>query len=144
MKYLLSFMVLFISFQSSIIAQQTDDVTLTINNYFQNITENPNIKNSSFQNSNIQSYVSTVQVGNENSVYINSLQTGDQQVINQTGNQNNYEYYNYYSNENSNLNVNQEGTLNSLQVFGENSMMKNAVINQKSSFKSIVIKNYTN
>lgn len=137
-------MVLFISFQSSIIAQQTDDVTLTINNYFQNITENPNIKNSSFQNSNIQSYVSTVQVGNENSVYINSLQTGDQQVINQTGNQNNYEYYNYYSNENSNLNVNQEGTLNSLQVFGENSMMKNAVINQKSSFKSIVIKNYTN
>ena len=61
----------------------------------------------------------------------------------QAGQKNNYEYYNYYSNENSNMQVNQEGTLNSVQVFGENSLMKDAKINQKSDFKSIVVKNYT-
>ena len=39
--------------------------------------------------------------------------------------------------------VEQKGTLNSVQVFGENSMMKDAKINQKSDYKSIVVKNYT-
>ena len=41
------------------------------------------------------------------------------------------------------MQVNQEGTLNSVQVFGENSLMKDAKINQKSDFKSIVVKNYS-
>lgn len=90
------------------------------------------------------SYVNLTQSGTENNIQINSLQTGDEQVVSQNGKQNNYEYYNYYSQENSTMQVNQEGTLNSLQVFGENSLMKDATINQKSDFKSIVIKNYAN
>jgi len=127
-----------------IAAQQTDENTLVINNYFQITNEKPIAKATTLSNSNAQSYVNLVQAGYENNVYINALQTGDNQVINQKGKQNNYEYYNYYSTENSNLNVNQVGNQNSLQIFGENSLMKNAIIIQKSNYKGIVIKNYTN
>lgn len=144
MKTLIIFFILIVAFQATIIAQQTDENTFIINEYFQVSNENPVVKNTIFQNLNAQSYANLVQVGNENNVYINSLQTGDSQIVNQVGSKNNYEYYNYYSKENSNLNVTQEGTLNSLQVFGENSLMKDAIINQRSNFKSVVIKNYTN
>ena len=144
MKTLIAFFILIIAFQADITAQQTDENTLIINTYFQTVSEMPIEKQATLPNTDTQSYVNLVQTGNENSIYIKSLQTGDNQAVNQTGNENNYEYYNYYSQENSNLQVNQEGTLNSLQIFGENSLMKNATINQKSDFKSIVIKNYTN
>ena len=132
------------AFQVNIVAQQTDETTLAINNYFQISDEKPANNNPSKLDTNIQSYANVIQTGNENNTYINSLQSGDQQEINQKGSQNNYEYYNFYSQENSNLIINQEGNQNSLQIFGENSLMKNATINQKSDFKSIVIKNYTN
>ena len=145
MKYLIFFLGLFSFFQASLRAQQTDDNTLLIQKYFESTTnKDQDIEKRFEQNQESLSYVMTVQVGNDNKIYINSLQSGDNQVINQTGTQNNYEYYNYYSQENTNMIINQEGTLNSLQIFGENSLMKNAKINQKSDFKSIVIKNYTN
>jgi len=143
MKTSILFFILLVALPVTIAAQQTDENTLAINNYFQVNNEKP-ISNPLKLDTNIQSYVNVEQTGIENNTYINSLQTGDKQVVTQTGDQNNYEYYNYYSREDSNLNVNQEGNQNSLQIFGENSLMKNAVINQKSSFKSLVIKNYTN
>jgi len=144
MKTLIAFIVLVVAFQATIAAQQTDENTLIINTYFQAVSEMPVEKQATLPNTDGQSFVNLVQMGNENSIYIKSLQTGDNQEVSQVGNQNNYEYYNYYNKENSNLNVNQEGTLNSLQVFGENSLMKDATINQRSNFKSVVIKNYTN
>jgi len=144
MKTVISLFMMLIAFQTAITAQQTDVNTLAINNYFQIVNDKPITKTTPKPNVNVQSYVNVVQTGNENNTYINSLQTGDEQIISQKGNQNNYEYYNYYSQENSNLIINQEGNQNSLQIFGENSLMKNAIINQKSSFKSVVIKNYTN
>jgi len=124
--------------------QQTDENTFIINNYFNITNENQVYNKSSLSNANVQSNVNLEQVGYNNNIYVNSLQIGDNQFVNQAGNQNNYEYYNYYSKENSNLTINQEGTLNSLQIFGENSLSKNALINQKSNFKSIVIINYSN
>jgi hypothetical protein len=142
MKYLT--LVLLFILPAILFGQQTDDNTLVINEYFNVENDNQIAKNSTLQNLNSQSYVQLIQTGNENSIYINSLQKGDNQIVNQVGNQNNYEYYNYYSTENSTIKVNQEGTLNSLQIFGENALMKNAIINQKSKFKSVVIKNYTN
>lgn len=129
-----------------VIAQISDGNTEVINQYFQ-VNLNETIEtNSKKPNSNLNmtSYANIVQIGSENNIEINSLQTGDEQVVNQTGNNNNYEYYNYYSKENSSMQVNQEGNLNSIQIFGENSLMKNAKINQKSDFKEIVVKNYTN
>jgi len=144
MKTFVSTFIIVIAFQFSIMAQQTDETTLVINNYFQTTNETLIEKTTPLTNARTQSYVNLVQIGNDNNTYIKSLQTGDQQAVNQTGDENNYEYYNYYSQENSNLIINQEGNQNSLQIFGENSLMKNATINQKSDFKSIVIKNYTN
>ena len=142
MKKLVSLFIFIVTFQANITAQQTDDTTLVINNYFQTVNDNLIVKTSTLPNANAQSYVNLVQVGNQNTIYIKSLQTGDEQVVNQKGNKNNYEYYNYYSQENSNLKVNQEGNQNSLQIFGENSLMNNATINQKSNYKGMVIKNY--
>ena len=144
MKTLIIFFMLIVAFQASVTAQQVDENTLIINTYFQTNDNIPSYEKANLTDSDIQSYVNLVQIGNENGIYIKSLQTGDSQVVNQVGNNNNYEYYNYYSKENSSLNVNQEGTLNSLQVFGENSLMKNAIINQKSDFQGLIIKNYTN
>ena len=128
-----------------LMAQLSDSNTEAITEYFQ-ITQNEKVLSNATRtkiDQNKASYVSIIQTGNENNVKINSLQTGDEQMVSQTGQQNNYEYYNYYSNKNSSMQVNQEGTLNSLQIFGENSLMKDAKINQKSDFKSLVVKNYT-
>ena len=83
-----------------------------------------------------------MQAGRDNSININYLQNGDAQIVNQLGLKNNYEYYNFYSNENSSMQIKQEGNLNSVQVFGENSLMKDAIIYQKGSFKDVIIKNY--
>ena len=89
------------------------------------------------------SYVDLQQIGRNNNIYINSVDRDIQQVK-QQGNQNNYENYTYQTNQQSNKSINQEGNLNSLLIFGENSLMKNLIINQKADFQSIVIKNYTN
>lgn len=142
MKKLFTNFILIFAFSVTIVAQQTDDNTLAINNYFQINNKNQVNNNPSKLDVTIQSYANVVQVGRENNTYIKSLQSGDQQVIIQKGHQNNYEYYNYYSQENSSMQVNQVGNMNSIQVFGENSIMKDAIINQKGSFKSVIIKNY--
>jgi len=128
-----------------LMAQISDSNTEAINQYFQvNVNQEESVSPVK-QKSSLKegSYVEIAQTGTENNVNINSLQSGDEQVVTQAGQKNNYEYYNYYSKENSNMQVNQEGTLNSVQVFGENSLMKDAKINQKSDFKSIVVKNYS-
>lgn len=127
-------------------AQFSDENTELINQYFQlnvlrtEVTEPIN----EISNYHSGSFAEIVQTGIENNIRINSLQNGDEQIVNQKGNKNNYEYYNYYSHENSAMQINQDGTSNSVQVFGENSLMKDAVINQKSDFNSIVIRNYSN
>ncbi|MCA0931260.1 hypothetical protein LCM02_02275 [Lutimonas saemankumensis] len=128
-----------------LMAQLSDSNTEVINQYFQvSVNETMVAKTDNVKTKpKAGAYVEIVQTGAENNIRINSLQSGDEQVITQSGQKNNYEYYNYYSNENSSMQVNQEGTLNSVQVFGENSLMKDAKINQKSDFKSIVVKNYT-
>ncbi len=142
MRYTIIF-VLFINF--IVQGQVTDETTLLINNYFQITNENIVSNNNVIpNNSELKSYVNLLQTGNNNRTYINSLQSDDNQIVSQKGNQNSYEYYNYYSRENSNIIINQEGNQNSIQMFGENSLMKNATINQKSNLKSIVIKNYIN
>lgn len=142
MKIAYTFLILLL-FQATLHAQQSDDNTVAITRYFEGNVQTPNVDLNETTNKNTTSSISINQVGVENNAYINSLQKDDNQDVVQVGSKNNYEYYNYYSQENSNLKINQKGNSNSLQVFGENSLMKNAVINQKSNFKSITVKNYT-
>jgi len=124
-------------------AQETDENTFIINQYFQTNQSNYSLINQSVVSSNTETYVNLVQTGYHNNIYLNSLNK-DVQTVNQTGNKNNYENYVNFNNEKTNKIINQEGNLNSLLIFGENSLMKNLIINQKADFQSIVIKNYIN
>jgi hypothetical protein len=146
MKLGFIFSVFFVIVPISIYGQFSDESTIAIQQYF-NGEYNPvsaELVTVSRNSNGLSSEVTVIQSGNENNVYIRSLQTGDQQEVLQNGENNNFEFYNYYSQENSSMQVNQNGTSNSLQVFGENSLMKDAVINQKSDFNTIVVRNYSN
>ncbi|MFD1314192.1 hypothetical protein [Namhaeicola litoreus] len=123
--------------------QSLDENSVIINQYFQNAGENLIGLNNSSANSSQTSYVNLVQTGFNNNIHLNSVNR-DNQTVQQFGNNNSYENYVYYNTEKTNKTINQEGNLNSLLIFGENSLMKNLIINQKADFQSIVIKNYTN
>ena len=79
--------------------------------------------------------------GNYNNILISYSNQDIQEVI-QIGSYNNYEHISNSTNFSSNLKVIQEGNNNSLLIFGENSIMKDAKITQKSSLRSVIIKNY--
>lgn len=129
-------------------SQETNNNTYLINQYFQeglNIEEasENNSQTSSFQENQIQqnNIVVIQQIGENNQVGVvkNDL---DSQNIQQNGNNNYYNYINYYNNTPLNLNVIQEGNSNSLQIYGQNSIINNMSIVQKSNFKTVVIKNF--
>jgi len=79
--------------------------------------------------------------GNYNHILINYSNQDIQEVI-QIGSYNNYEHLSNSTNFASNLKIIQEGNNNSLLIFGENSIMKEAKIIQKSNLRSIIVKNY--
>ncbi|AMC11945.1 hypothetical protein Lupro_12000 [Lutibacter profundi] len=81
------------------------------------------------------------QIGNYNQIDIKADVT-DSQLVNQIGNQNNYTFINYYNNTPSNFDITQLGNANFLQIYGENSIIKNLKIVQKSNAKTIIIRNY--
>ncbi|MBI9041802.1 hypothetical protein [Lutibacter sp.] len=130
-----------------ITAQQlSDENTYVINQYFQSnkelsskLTEAKTLSTNSYQvQSNI---VSLNQIGNNNEIDIK--QKGiDAQKVNQLGNNNYYNFINYYNSTPSNFNITQQGNSNSLQIYGENSIIKNIGIIQKSDFNTLIIKNY--
>ena len=81
------------------------------------------------------------QIGVDNLIDIRN--TGnDGQSITQKGDNNNYNFINFYSNLPSSFNIIQQGNSNSLQIYGENSLIKNISIVQKTNFKTLIIKNY--
>lgn len=81
------------------------------------------------------------QIGNSNEIDIK--QNGaDSQKVNQFGNNNYYNFINYYNSSPSNFNIIQQGNANSLQIYGENSLIKNIGIVQNTNFKTLIIKNY--
>ncbi|NLP58077.1 hypothetical protein [Lutibacter sp. B1] len=132
-------------------AQQTDENTYIINKYFQNInnseqllgTESKSLnQNQEPINYNIanKADLNIVQFGNYN--YINVKSNSINQDIGQVGNYNNYEFLTYYGRSDLNFEVQQIGNNNYIQVLGENSLIDNMKIIQKSDFKTITITNY--
>lgn len=142
MKSLITAFLFVFVFQTAI-AQETDENTFIINQYFQNNQNNYSLMNKTAVSNNAETYVNLIQTGYNNNIRLNSLNEDTQTVL-QVGNKNNYENFVYFNNEKTNKTINQEGNMNSLLIFGENTMMKNLIINQKSDFQSIVIKNFTN
>lgn len=66
----------------------------------------------------------------------------DFQTVRQTGAKNYYNFIDYYNSRKSNINVLQEGTANSLHVYGTNSFTDKIKIYQKSDYKTITIRNF--
>jgi hypothetical protein len=121
----------------------SDDNTILINQYFQNktITEvEANNKGTNLNNNNQGSVVLLKQIGNYN-VYDIKVGASDSQNV-QIGNNNYYSFINYYNNTVSNFNILQQGEANSLQIYGQNSLINTISILQKGNFKSLIIKNY--
>lgn len=130
----------FISFKMQ--SQQIDSNTHIINQYFQLNKESASVVNSYIRG--VQPQINEVtlnQVGNNNKIEVKSV-GNDSQGVNQVGNNNYYQFINYYNNTPSNFNILQQGNSNSLQIYGENSIINNIGIVQKSNFKTLIIKNY--
>jgi hypothetical protein len=126
-------------------AQQTDESTYIINEYFQlNKEASLLLENKVPATSNIQSQdINLVlnQLGNSNQIDIKGS-INDAQTVNQFGNNNDYQFINYYNRSVSNFNITQQGNSNSLQIYGENSLIKNIGIVQKANFETLIVKNY--
>lgn len=123
-------------------SQQIDSNTHIINQYFQLNKESASVVNSYIRG--VQPQINEVtlnQVGNNNKIEVKSV-GNDSQGVNQVGNNNYYQFINYYNNTPSNFNILQQGNSNSLQIYGENSIINNIGIVQKSNFKTLIIKNY--
>lgn len=147
LKILLIFGIISISFLK-INAQNTDENTFIIDQYFNNgplenvLNANFNPANELFTANNIsgKTYVNISQVGNNNVVDVKA--NSEIQNINQKGNKNNYEFISFYGRNDLNFEIQQLGNSNLIQVLGENSLINNLKIIQKSNFKSITVTNY--
>ncbi|MBT8316969.1 MAG: hypothetical protein HKP59_05045 [Lutibacter sp.] len=144
-KTILFLFILSFTFFNGNAQELTDENTYIINQYFQLNKESSLFENNAKTTSNrLQSqnnFVSLNQVGNNNQIDIKQ-KGGDSQTVNQLGNNNYYNFINYYNNTPSNFNIVQQGNANNLQIYGENSIINNISIFQKSNFKTLIIKNY--
>ncbi len=117
-----------------------DNNTNIIENYFlqqANNTINQNVIQKSIDNSDVV----VLQIGNDNQSEI-SINEESTHYIQQNGNQNNYEYFTYYSSLESNVRTTQNGNNNDILIYGENSISKNMRISQNTSNQTIIITNY--
>lgn len=127
-------------------SQETNDNTYLINQYFQaeinaSLTNENGLKTQSTQENQNNNIIVIQQIGENNQIGV-VKNDQDTQAVEQIGNNNYYNYINYYNNTPLNLNVIQEGNSNSLQIYGQNSIINNMSIVQKSNFKTVVIKNF--
>lgn len=128
----------------SVRSQQVDKNTQIINQYFQLnsgstiIAENNSLKRNNQSQLNV---VTLNQIGDNNQIDVKS-NLNDSQGVNQIGNNNHYQFINYYNNSPSNFNILQQGNSNSLQIYGQNSIIENISIVQRTNFKTLIIKNY--
>lgn len=126
-------------------AQQTNEDTYIINQYFQSnkeaslVLESKGLDPAILQSKN--NAILLNQVGNSNQIDIKSS-INNAQTVSQFGNNNDYQFINYYNSSASNFNIIQQGNSNSLQIYGENSIIKSLGIVQKADFGTLIIKNY--
>jgi hypothetical protein len=132
---------LIVSFQNLFAQELSDENTYLISQYFQQSKEMTLIEQQKKSISTNLNIVSLNQIGDKNQIDIKSNNNNSQEVV-QKGNNNYYNFINYYNSNPSNFNILQQGNSNSLQIYGENSIIENMSILQKSNFKTIIITNY--
>ncbi|REE80267.1 hypothetical protein BX611_1907 [Lutibacter oceani] len=146
--YKILFVCLLSFFSVKLYAQITDENTFIIHQYFKNtITEKAPIIYNDLKIEAALNYsisknklLNISQIGTNN--YINVKANSNIQNINQIGNHNNYEFISYYGKKDSNFEIQQYGNYNLIQVLGENTIINNLKIVQRSDFKTITITNY--
>ena len=121
-------------------AQVEDQNTLLINTYF-NLSSTNFIDNYGYSESNFLQSVAILQFGNNNNIDINSSGKS-QQKVNQIGDNNNFQFIDFYNSSDMSLDVLQDGNNSSIQVYGVNSLMKDMLIKQSASNKTLIITNY--
>jgi len=137
----------FLSTYLSFGQQLSDENTIIINQYFQSnnkIVSNLSANNNFLISSNSQEsnkIINLNQIGNKNKIEVKQSKN-DSQIVKQFGDNNYYSFINYYNSNVSNLSVIQVGNSNSLNIYGQNSLIDNMSILQKSNFKTLIIKNY--
>lgn len=142
--YTLFVLLVFISvFSVKTNAQQVNKDTFAINKYFQSNKEaaillEKGVDLSITQTQNSKFFLNQVGYNNQINIISNA---GNNQTVIQLGNNNEYKFVTYYNDAVSNLNIIQQGNSNSLQVYGENSLIKNLSIVQKTNFKTVIIRN---
>lgn len=139
--FILSFVISLFSLKVS--GQQVNEDTHIINQYFQSNKEAALLLQKAVDPSVFQSQnngFSLNQVGYNNQINIRSG-INNTQMVGQIGNYNNYQFIAYYNKNVSNFNIIQQGNSNSLQIYGENSLVKELSIVQKASFKTLIITN---
>jgi len=123
--------------------------TLIVNS--QNIVDNnnENIQNYFYQNqtntdvteNNTNQDIIIYQQGENNDIEV--LSSGEKiQLVRQVGDNNNYQYYTFYNSNKANLNINQFGDENDIQIYGHNSIVEKLKITQTTNNQSILILNY--
>ncbi len=145
-------LVLFLSLMSvsflEIKAQQVDEDAQIIEKYFKNLNSEQllndlvNFNNEVNNTLNVfnTSKLSVLQNGDYNLIHVKS--SINKLSIGQVGDYNSYEFLSYFSRDDLNLEVQQLGSNNSIQILGENSLINNMKIIQKSNYKNITITNY--
>jgi len=123
---------------------------MTIYGYAQQLQDdNSALINAYFQQAQAKKTTNTptavthiIQQGNFNFVQAN-LNTSKQQslTVNQQGNQNFAALLSYFSTTPLNLTILQKGNNNGIHIFGENNLIKNAVIRQDANDQHIIISN---
>tara|TARA_R110001583_G_scaffold145096_1_gene297137 strand:+ start:90030 stop:90485 length:456 start_codon:yes stop_codon:yes gene_type:complete len=145
-RFLIILFVFSFFFRQTTNAQSDNYNTQVINQYFQGNNISSNIlKENKRDLENIleregNSYIIN-QEGSNNLANIIS-KNNDSQSISQFGDSNEYQFINYYSNLPSKFDITQNGNSNSLQIHGENSLIKNIKIVQNTNFKTLIITNY--
>ncbi|PID69388.1 MAG: hypothetical protein CR989_02015 [Flavobacteriales bacterium] len=117
-------------------------ITIGLSGYAQELSDNNSALIAAYfdNSSNVISQTKIFQNGNYNTSFI---QTSPKENINiyQEGSFNGYFFISAYGKNDFNLNVIQQGKNNSIHIFGENSLMKNATIRQTGTNKDVIITN---
>jgi len=138
--YILVFTILSLS---TVKAQNIIDTnTGLIENYFiqQQQFDLTQFSNKAIQTENLSDIIIN-QLGDSNNAII-SVNQENKQLLTQQGNNNNFEYYTYYNNIESTITTTQNGDYNDIQIYGQNNLSKNMIINQQASNQTIIVLNY--
>jgi hypothetical protein len=133
-KHYLTLLMILVITSIAISQNFIDNNTSLIDNYFQQ-------ENNRSSNIGVGSDVTIFQFGSVNTSLLQI--NGNQKVsLIQKGENNNYEYYTFYNTLKSDIKINQNGNDNDIQIYGQNELTKNLVINQNTNNQTIIIRNY--